>query len=146
MSIGYDLTYEINEFGNAKIKSEIESIRDIVLFILFTKPGQYPSMPDIGLDIDTVLYSFYDNIDIRLLRNQIVNQCSALGVYFDAGNIEIQKMRYQNHPIILIQITGLTKYPADYQADDINTVGKYDIALTHDELNKLVIGINFNKD
>lgn len=145
MSIGYDLTYEINEFGNAKIKSEIESIRDVVLFILFTKPGQYPSMPDVGLDIDSVLYSFYDEIDTQVLQYQIINQCSSLGVYFNAGNLKVGKFRYQNHVYILIQITGQIKYPSDYQADDINETGRYDIALTHDELNKLVSNIEFTK-
>jgi len=138
MSIGYDLTFDINEFGNPKIKSELESIRDIILFILFTRPGQYPSMPDIGLDIDSLLYSHYDDIDVFNIKNKILEQCAALGTYFDSNQIVIRKYIYNNSPLLHFQIMGIAKYPSTYQADDINTLGKYDIALTHDELNRLI--------
>ena len=146
MSIGYDLTFDINEFGNPKIKSELESIKDIILFILYTKPGQYPSMPQIGLDIDNLLYSHYDDIDIESLKNKIIDQCSALETFFDSNQVTIQKFIYNNNPLLYIQIVGVSKYPSTYQADDINTIGKYDIALTHDELNRLISNVKVVKN
>lgn len=145
LSIGYDLTFDINEFGVPKIKSELESVKDIILFILYTKPGQYPSMPDIGLDIDNLLYSHYDDINIENLKNKILNQCSALGTFFNSNQIIIQKFMYQNHPLLHIQIVGVSKYPSDYQSDDIDKIGKYNIALTHDELNKLITKTSVSK-
>jgi hypothetical protein len=58
-NIGYDTTFELNEFNEHRLRSEIELIKNTILFILFAKPGQYPSLPHIGLDIQSMLYSFY---------------------------------------------------------------------------------------
>ena len=66
-SIGCDVTFELNEFNNPRIKSEIETLKDIILFILFSRPGQYPSLPQIGLNIRDYLYDFYDEINALCL-------------------------------------------------------------------------------
>ena len=47
-SIGYDGTFELNEFNEPKLASEIEVVKNIILTVLFFKPGQYPSLPTIG--------------------------------------------------------------------------------------------------
>ena len=57
-NIGYDCTFELNEFNEPKLSSEIETIKNTLLFILFSKPGQYPSLPQIGIDINSYLYIY----------------------------------------------------------------------------------------
>ena len=62
-SIGYDTTFELNEFNEPKLRSEMETLKNVLLFVLFTKPGQYPSLPTVGLNIGSSLYEFYDEIE-----------------------------------------------------------------------------------
>lgn len=140
--IGYDTTFELNEFGQPRIRSEIELIKDIILFVLFSKPGQYPSLPHIGLDIQTMLYSFYDELDVEDLKEKLVLQCEALGVCFDSGAVAFRKTIYRKQPSLLIHIEGKETYPNGYMKDSIDNANRYLIGITFDELNKMVYNIS----
>lgn len=140
--LGYDTSFEMNEFGQPRIRSEIELIKDVVLYVLFSKPGQYPSLPHIGMDIQSLLYSFYDEIDEDDLKDQMITQCNALGVHFDQGTINFKKVKYRKQPSLLIHIEGNENYPAGYMKDSVDTFNKYLIGITFDELNKMVYNIS----
>lgn len=141
-TIGYDGTFELNDFKETKISSEIEVVKNVVLTILFSKPGQYPSLPTIGLDIQSLLYSFYDELDTESLKQNLIEQCEALGVYFNNGSIAIKKMIYQNHPALLININGTKTYPNGYKTDSADSKNEYLIGITFNELNKMIYNIN----
>jgi hypothetical protein len=140
--IGCDTTFELNEFNEPRIRSEIETLKDALLFILFSKPGAYPSIPEIGLDIESYLYSFYDDIDEEVLKNQITEQCELLGAYIGGGTIQIQKTKYRGKPSLLIHIEGTEEYPSSYKHDNISSNDKYLIGITYDELNNMIYNIN----
>lgn len=140
--IGYDTTFELNEFNQPRIRSEIELIKNTILFILFSKPGQYPSLPTIGLDIETRLYSFYDELDVQELKAKIIEQCNALGTVFDNNVVAIKKMKYKNEPSLLIHIEGKESYPNGYMRDQVKTTDRYLIGITYDEFKKMVYNIN----
>ena len=139
--LGYDISFSLDNFGKPRIISEIELIKNIVLFILFSKPGQYPSLPNIGLNIQSYLYSFYDEIDSNGLRDQIISQCNALGAYFDRGVINIVKTLYRNKPSLMIHIEGTSTFPQNYNIDD-DSSKKYLIGITYDELNQMIYNIS----
>ena len=136
---GYDGSFELDPFGNPRVVSEIEMMKNIVMFVLFSKPGQYPSLPDIGLDIESMLYSFFDEIDTAGLRNQIVSQCNALGWYFERGNINIRKVRYRGKPSLMIHIEGIEELPENIASS--NTLERYQIGLTYNDLNQLIYNV-----
>lgn len=140
--IGYDSTFELNEFSQPRISSEIEVIKNVVLYVLFSKPGQYPSLPHLGMDVQSLLYSFYDEIDENDLKDQMITQCNALGVYFDQGTVEFKKIKYQGKPSLLIHIEGNENYPPGYMKDSIDNANRYLIGITFDELNKMVYNIS----
>lgn len=140
--IGYDLTFELNEFNQPKLKSEVEMVKDIVLFVLFSKPGQYPSLPGIGLDIQSMLYSFYDEIDEGELKSKIIEQCNALGTYFKNGMINIKKTIYKKQPSLMIHIEGTESFPDGYMKDHNRVTNKYLIGLTFDDMEKMIYNIN----
>ena len=140
--IGYDLTFELNEFEQPRLRSEIELIKNTILFILFSKPGQLPSLPTIGLDIEGYLYSHYDEINPQDLKQKITEQCEVLGVYFDTNIIGIKKMIYEDAPALLIHIEGQEVYPDNYMKDNITTVNRYLIGITYDQLQNMVYNIN----
>lgn len=141
-SIGYDGTFELNEFNQPRIKSEIELVKDIVMYILFTRPGQYPSLPNIGLDIQSILYSFYDELNTEDLKEQIISQCEALDQFFRNGSIEVKKAKYKGHPSLMIHIEGKETYPDGYMKDSIGASDKYLIGITFNELDQMVYNIS----
>lgn len=141
-NIGYDTAFALNEFSKPKLRSEIELVKDVVLFILFAKPGQYPSLPTIGLDIETMLYSFYDEINEDDLKTQIIDQCEALGAYFQSGTIQLKKIKYHNEPSLLIHIEGEESYPSSYKVDGIDNVNKYLIGITFDDMKNLIYNVS----
>lgn len=143
--IGYDGTFEMNEFNEPRIRSEIEVIKNTILYILFTKPGQYPSLPSIGLDIESKLYSFYDEINTEDLKEKLINQCNALGAYINSGMVDIRKQKYRNKPSLLIHIEGTETYPEGYMKDSYNGSDRYLIGITFDQLNKMIYNISSEK-
>lgn len=141
-SIGYDLSFELNEFGESRIRSEVEVLKNTILFILFTKPGQYPSLPQIGMNLEQKLYSFYDELDESSLQAELIQQCNALGMYFQNGCIAVKKVYYQNKPSLIIQIQGLEQYPAGYKKGTNTSMTTYLIGITLDDLNQMIFNVN----
>jgi hypothetical protein len=142
--LGYDLTFELNSFGQPRIRSEIEMIKNIVLYVILSKPGQYPSLPNIGLDIESLLYSDYETLDVEELKKQIYAQCNALGTYFGDNTIQVQKTIYNNKPSLLIHIDGSDILPDnDEYLIDANAKNEiYMIGITFDDLDQLLYNIN----
>lgn len=138
-TIGLDTTFEVDQFSKPRMRSEAELIKNTVLFILFTKPGEYPSLPYIGLDIQSLLYSFYDEINEVDLADEITAQCNALGRYFQNGTINIRKTRYRGQPSLMLHI----------EAANIDTMiaenklpqQRFQIGITFDELNDLIYNV-----
>ena len=146
LRVGYDTSFALNDFSQPKLRSELELIKNTLLYILFTKPGQYPSLPNIGMDIETLLYSFYDELDTNALAKDIIAQCTALGAYFNDGTIQIKKIKYKDSPSLIIYIDGTETYPIinNYLVDENYLLGpnKYMIGITFDELDKMIYNIS----
>lgn len=141
-SIGYDGTFALNEFNQPKLSSEIETVKNVLLFILFAKPGQYPSLPYIGLNLQEMLYSFYDEINETDLKNKCCEQCKMLGVYIQNNVIDFKKTIYQGKPSLMIHIEGTETYPNGYMADKVGNSTKYLIGITLNDINEMIYNTN----
>ena len=97
-------------------------------------------------DVDKIPVIIFDEIDTDKLTQQLIEQCSALGVYFSNGSIVMKKLIYRNQPSLLINIKGTQIYPVGYKKDSINNVNTYLIGITFDEMNKMVYNINMMED
>lgn len=145
-SVGYDTTFELNEFNEPRLRSELETLKDVLLFVLFSKPGSYPSLPQIGLNIEDMLYSYYDEIDVDDLKSKITEQCAMLGSYISAGTIDIRKLKYKGQPSLIIHMEGRETFPVSYKNDQIGNSDRYMIGITFDELNQMIYNINHRSD
>lgn len=141
-SAGYDTTFELNEFQEPRIRPEGETIKDALLFVLFSKPGQYPSLPMIGMDLQSQLYEFYDELNEEDMKNQIMEQCSLMGTYISNGEIQIKKIIYHDTPSLMIHIEVKESFPAGYKSDKVGGSDKYMIGITYDEMKNLVYSVN----
>ena len=77
-SFGVDVTFEMDDFNRPKLLNSSEMMKNIAMFIMYSKKGQIPSLPSIGLNIEKYLYEDYENLDISELEQNIADQCSAL--------------------------------------------------------------------
>ena len=75
-----DPTYGLNDFNKPKVLSEAETYVRNILTILFGKPGFYPSIPNLGMDIKQYLYQFSDFLpllnsgDMEIYSTTVNNQ------------------------------------------------------------------------
>ena len=123
------------------VRSELETVKNILLFILFTKPGQYPSLPTLGYDIGSKLYSFYDDIREDDIIEDVCSQCEALRPYFNNGQIALKKDKYNDQPSMLISISGSESFPAGYRNASRNNNSRYMIGITYDDLHKMIYDV-----
>lgn len=143
-NIGYDCTFEMDDFNKPRLREEAELVKNVVLLILFMKPGQYPSIPWLGLNIRDKLYSFYDEIDETALARELSEQCQALGTYIQQGDIIIRKMIYRDMPSLLIHVstTATDGSIINYNNKSKNKASEFYIGISVNELNKLLYNIN----
>lgn len=104
MSISIEPSFGVNSFNKAKYKNETETVANAILNLLFGKPGYFPSMPDLGINIQSYLYSFWDDIDTNHLKAQIATQCQMFREYVDDGSLDVIKTMSGNDPVLLIII------------------------------------------
>lgn len=143
-NIGYDCTFEMDDFNKPRLREEAELVKNVVLLILFMKPGQYPSIPWLGLNVRDKLYSFYDEIDESALTRELSEQCQVLGTYIQQGDIIIKKMMYRNMPSLLIHVstTAADGSIISYDNRSKNRASEFYIGISVNELNKLLYNIN----
>lgn len=99
-----DPSFGVDAFNRAKYKNETETIATAILNLLFAKPGYFPSMPDLGINIQNILYSFWDEIDPTVIKAQIITQCQEFKQYVDDGSLDVIKSSYNEQPLLIVVI------------------------------------------
>lgn len=102
-------SFGVNNFNKAKYTNETETVANAVLNLLFGKPGFFPSMPNLGIDIQSRIYSFWDEIDETVLKAEIASQCKELNYYINNGSLEVIKSSYQGQPLLIIVLPVIVK-------------------------------------
>lgn len=130
--IGIDVTFGLDNFDKPKTINQLEMIKNIILFILFSKKGQIPSIPTIGMDIGNLLYQHYDDIDINLIKEELITQCSILSNFLNNSTVDIEKTIDNGKPVIKVKLM--------YQYDEelSKKTQKYQLGITYDELTKMI--------
>ena len=131
--IGYDTPLELDAFNKPKVISSFEMAINAILTLLFMKPGQYPSVPELGIDIESYLHEYADDPKIpSSIESKLRDQCNQLELinltfqcYFDKT--------VEGIPCLVIRITGSDTLAYGSQS---NTVY---IGISYDKLNQLYV-------
>lgn len=94
-------TFGTNDFHRPKFLSKKESYVVDVLMILFGKPGFYPSMPSLGMNIQRLLYMFEDDINTESLKIELEDQCSEFADEIDSGNLDIVTVTHKGRLMLI---------------------------------------------
>lgn len=131
LSSGLDATFDINNYSSPKLISQTELAKNIIMFILYSKPGAYPSLPQIGLNIDKYLYEDYETLKVDTIQQQLVEQCSFLEEFFANGSIKLKKIIENNKPTIKIEV--------NYEPlNEERPTNSYNLGITYDELTEMI--------
>jgi hypothetical protein len=96
-----DPVYGLNNFKREKILSESETLVKNVMSILLGKPGCYPSLPSLGMNIGEKLYMFEDDVDTNEVKAALVSQCKDFMPYIQSGDIDVATSTYKGHLVLL---------------------------------------------
>lgn len=101
-----EMDFALDNFGKQKYLSSVESIGQTILNLFVMRPGNIPSMPELGININQYIYNLTDEIDVDEIKNKLQQQCSELLPYLILGEIRvfIQEIKGQDVLMIALQI------------------------------------------
>lgn len=99
-----DPTFEVDDYNRGKILNESQTIAYNILTLLFAKPGFYPSIPSLGIDITSYFYRFSDEDLVNEIKTKLVSQCSHFLPSVESEELHIEKTDYKGQPMLVFII------------------------------------------
>lgn len=97
-----ELNFGLDNFGKQKTMTQAQSVAQMLVNLLLMKPGQIPSLPHIGINIQQYMYKFEEDLDLSFIKNQIAEQCKSILPYLDITNMQLLLVPYENESILYI--------------------------------------------
>lgn len=133
-SLGYDVAFDVDAMSKPKIVSSFDLAINIVLTLLMMKPGQFPSIPELGIDIESYLFEYSDNKALPSeIKNKLSDQCNQLDVSGLAIEVYLDKTE-EGHDALIVELTGTDRLA--YGSEDSAHII---IGITYDKMNKLYV-------
>lgn len=104
-----DPVYGVNNFNRSKVLTETETKVSNMLMILFGKPGFYPSIPSLGMDINQYLYKFEDEINVEEIKSKLISQCRELQQDVDSESFDIYTTQLESRTVLIISLPTIIK-------------------------------------
>ena len=98
-----ELTLEINSFDKPKELSSVGAWSQLLLNLMFTRPGTYPSMPELGIGIEDFQYEFLDSA-IDQLTTAITTQQQTYLPDIPLSGVQVSRIEKGGQPILIIQL------------------------------------------
>lgn len=127
-----ELDFELNGFGEQKYLTEAQSAAKQILMLLFMRPGDYPSLPDLGINISKeIRYKYMDDIVGGALKEKITTQIRKYCSNVELEDLSITSVKYRGQYIVLL----------DFKLKAEKTIT---VALTHVTSSLLNYKVDFN--
>jgi hypothetical protein len=99
-----DVGFGKDGFQRMKVYTEAESVARYILEILLTRPGNYPGLPHIGLNVRQYLYHNLTELNPDDLKEQIYTQCSGLMPNIISDDLYVGTVEYNGYTFLLIRV------------------------------------------
>lgn len=93
-----------DDFRKPKVLKGYEAVIQSILIVLFGKPGCYPSIPELGMNIQQYRNRRADEIDVDSLKTQLVYQCKSIESGIIDGSIDVRKTTVNGNVALLFII------------------------------------------
>lgn len=113
---GVEPTFGTDNFGRANYTNEHETIANAILNLLFGRPGYFPSMPNLGINIQERIYNFWDDTSPELIKAEIIAQCGAFREFTNDGTLDVVKSSYKGQPLLLIVLPVIIRNSQEHLA------------------------------
>ena len=136
-TLGYDVLFDTDEMDKPKVISTFEMCVNSILMLLKLKPGQYPSIPELGIDVERYLYEYADDKTVpNTIKSRLEEQMNVLG--YVGINIEVfADITADGHPALVVRVTGTERLT--YHAKKESVV----IGITYDQLGKIYSRVQY---
>lgn len=132
-SLNYDVLLDVDSMYKPKVISSFEMIINSIIMLLFMKPGQYPSIPELGIDIESYLHEYSDDKSIPMqIKNKLIEQCNRISIIGIDVDVSIDKTN-EGVDALLIEVTG-NDY-LTYGSESSHII----IGISYDKLNRLYV-------
>lgn len=99
-----DPTFSVNNFNKPKVLSSMETYVNNILMLLFGKPGFYPSLPTIGMDIGQYLYRFEGEVNTEEIKVRLATQCSEFLPEIQNDNFDVLKTVFNDRLLLIFKL------------------------------------------
>lgn len=131
-----DPTFSINDYNKPKMLTNLETYVNNILMLLFGKPGFYPSIPSIGMDIQQYLYKFEDEINVEDIKNTLAQQCSDFLPEINNGDFDVMKTVYKNNVLLIFKLPLIDDNKSHDVAVGVTTNTKGELVYNFVEVSK----------
>ena len=132
-TLGYDVLLDIDSMYKPKVISTFELTVNSIMTLLLMKPGQFPSIPELGLDIESYLFEYSDDkVLLEKLQAKLYEQMNRL----DLSGVEVEfhsELTSDGTPALLVVITGNEFVSYGSKSD------KVIVGITYSKLNELYV-------
>ena len=103
---GIDPKFGVNAFEKGDYSNESQTVANNFLALLLGKPGFFPSMPELGIYIQSYVYQHFDDIDVGAIKAEVIRQCDELMDWVNDGSFDVIKTKNQKNgsPMILFKL------------------------------------------
>ena len=136
-----DPAFGLNSFNTAKYYNESQTTANNIMFILEGRPGCYPSIPELGMNIRQLLYRPMDEINTDAIKVELARQCSYFLTNIRNGTFDVQKTVYQGNPLLVFVIPVTVEQVTQQLAIGVttNTKGELMYSITYIEENDYIV-------
>ena len=131
--LGYDVLLDVDECNKPKVISTFQLCINTILTLLFMKKGQYPSIPDLGINIEQYLHDYSDDYRIPdKIKSELNDQCNRLQITGITYDCFFDKTS-DGFDALVIDIKGTDRLA--YGSDSSHVI----IGIAYDKLNRLYV-------
>lgn len=139
-TLGYDVLFDTDEMYKPKVISTFEMCVNSIVALLKMKPGQFPSIPELGIDVEQYLHEYADDPKIALtIQRKLSEQLAALdytGIEIEVYNDVIQ----DDQSALIVKIKGTDTLTYHMKLENVI------IGITYDKLGQMYTRIKYNNN
>ena len=130
-SLGYDALLDVDAYNKPRVASSFELGVNAILTLLFMKPGQFPSIPELGIDIEQYLHEYSNNSKLpKIIENKINDQCNRL--QYTGMDVEcFMDKTSDGYDALVVKITGTERMAKGTMGNVVY------LGISYDKLNRL---------